>query len=218
MNRMDTPNPHTPARLHMIWFGPEKIPQKYVENSRLWQNAYPHCDFRLWDEDSYRREITSTNAALFREAAKIKPNDAHRLRADIARLDILYEFGGLYIDCDSEPRGDMSDLIGEHAFVAGRSPQHINGVHPIANGVIAAAAGHPFLLEAINGLAQSVSAYRDRSVAQMVGPWHLTRTYNEHPELHDQMHILEPGKLYDGTYLVHHWDNAKRRAAKRRAR
>lgn len=208
---MDTPNPHIPARIHMIWFGPDPMPPAYIDHAAEWQRAYPHCTFHIWNEGGYKEKIPAYNERIFKRAKMIKPNDAHRLRADVARLNILYELGGLYVDCDSQPRGDMSELLGAHSFVAGRSPQHINGEHPITNSIIGASAGHPFLKHAIDELEDSVHKYKHRNVAQMVGPWHLTRTYKNHPELHDQVHIMEAGVLYDGTYLVHHWDNRKRR-------
>lgn len=207
---MDTPQP-IPNRIHMIWFGTNPMPQTYVDHAAEWQRAYPHCSLRVWDERAYTAEIPQYNSRIFKDAKRIKPGDAHRLRADVARLNILYELGGLYVDCDSQPRGDMSDLLGQHSFLAGRSPQDIHGEHPITNSVIASAAGHPFLEHAIEEMEGSVRQYSHRSVAQMVGPWHLTRTYKNHPELHNQMHIIEPGVLYDGTYLVHHWDNRKRK-------
>lgn len=208
---MDTPNQAIPNRIHMIWFGPSPMPQTYIDHAAEWASAYPHCKLFVWDESAYKEEIPPYNSRIFERAKMIKPGDAHRLRADVARLNILYELGGLYVDCDSQPRGDMSDLLDQHSYVGGRSPQDIGGEHPITNGIIGTAAGHPFLEAAIDEMEGSIRRYGHRSVAQMTGPWHLTRTYKNHPELHDQMHIMEPGVLYDGTYLVHHWDGAKRR-------
>lgn len=206
-----TPTRPIPAQIHMIWFNEQALPDAYAHNRDAWAKAYPHCDVSMWSENEYLRSVDQHNATAYVQAAQLKPNDYHRMRADIARLDILYELGGLYVDCDSEPTGDMTELLGRHSFVAGRSPQHINGEHPITNAVIGSGAGHPFVQAAIDELPKSVRRHKNRTTAQITGPWHLTRTYKTYTDLHNQVHIVESGQLYDGTYLIHHWDNAKQK-------
>lgn len=209
---MNTPGTGVPRLLHMIWFGPDPLPARYETRASLWRTAYPDWEFRLWDEQTYLAEIPPYNVELFRSAHLIQPEDAHRLRADIARLSILYALGGLYVDTDTEPHDDMTRLVDQAGFTAGRSPKHVNGTHPITNAVMASHPGHVFLKHAVDELDRSVQRYKGRSTAQMAGPWHLERTYERHyREVHPHMQILKPGELYDGTYLVHHWDNKKRR-------
>src|SRR5690606_30927361 len=97
--------------------------------------------------------------------------DAHRWRADIARLELLYRYGGVYVDCDTEPLRPIDELR-EHALFL---PESANDPRFVTNAVIGAEPKHPFIGLLIEHLAQNVTAYGGRRIVDMVGPLYLSR-------------------------------------------
>src|SRR5205085_756740 len=81
-------------------FGSNPIPGDYEAYWSAWQRQHPDCEFITWtDADIARLELSKP--ALDRFSSNIS-------RADLARYEILYKFGGLYLDCDIMPHNHFS--------------------------------------------------------------------------------------------------------------
>src|SRR5205823_736037 len=99
-----------------------------------------------------------------------------RWQSDVMRLEILYRYGGVYVDCDSEPLRPLDDLLEDIECFAAWSPNRGDaGQRPVANGTIGCEPRHPFIAEAIRALPASVRAFAGNHIAHVTGPWHLTR-------------------------------------------
>jgi mannosyltransferase OCH1-like enzyme len=137
-----------PRRFHRIWFGPAPIPEAYERYWALWQHLYPDCTFTTWRDGDV--------ASLTVTAHKIAQASTWAGKADIARLEIIYRHGGIYVDCDMMPlrRLDFwtmpSSLVVCHEVPAQElSPDD----HACSTGFFAAPPGHPVLGRAIRTLA-----------------------------------------------------------------
>lgn len=86
--------PRIPPLLHQVWFGPLPAPLAWTST---WERGNPNWQYRLWDEDSVA-QLGLHNAALWRELIRRGIYDA---ASDVARVEILYRFGGVYADADS---------------------------------------------------------------------------------------------------------------------
>ena len=206
-----------PRFVHRVWLT-DPMPDAFRRFGDQWAELNPDWELFDWANLAALPEMRGTSRDLINRAAEWYPRDAKRFAADIVRLELLWTYGGVYVDCDVEPLRTLDGLIDQLAIdvmaqvaVAGRSPQSIGGVHPITNAVMAATPRHPWIGVLLDGLPDAVARYHHRTLAQSVGPWHLHRTYarDEWPTVL----ILPPDVLYGpDSGLRHHWNNARRRA------
>lgn len=86
---------HIPKTIHYIWFGRGKkseLINKCISNNR---QVLSDWNFIEWNEDNY-----DVNSCTYMQEAY----DAQKyaFASDYARLDILYRYGGVYLDTDVE--------------------------------------------------------------------------------------------------------------------
>lgn len=202
-----------PWIVHRIWLD-DPLPPLFAEYGERWRELHPTWQVIDWVDR--KRLPPLQQEAVFRDAQRILPKDWKRFEADVLRLELLRRFGGLYVDADVEPFKSFDPLMRPpgDAFAA-RSPQQIGGRHPITNAVMAAKPHHRFITACLQGLPEAVRTYRNRSLARMIGPWHLTRTYRhmDEPRLHlyPTEYFYPEGRPTDESYCDHKWNNARRR-------
>jgi hypothetical protein len=101
--------PVIPKTIHYFWFGGSEIPKKNRECIASWKKFCPDYDMVLWNEDNY--DITK-NQFMF---------DAHKSKKwafvpDFARIDVIHEYGGIYLDTDVELLKPLDELLYNTAF------------------------------------------------------------------------------------------------------
>lgn len=193
---------NTPQIIHRIWFG-GSMPEEYVENGKRWRELHPDWQFLEWTDKSSIPPLI--NQKFFDNAKKYYPHDWKRFKSDIFRLEILNIFGGLYTDTDSNPLQNIEPLIDDSSWIAARSPQHVKGHHPIANGFIACTPRHPFTRHLLRRMDYSLKFWGHKSLARSIGPWHVTREYETNPQAWPSVTILGPDQLYNTEWLTHTW-------------
>lgn len=213
---MNAPTPPSiPRLIHRVWLD-DPMPPKFAEFGKEWRRLHPGWRFQDWTDSAEVDDDFWPAVALRRRAKEILPKDWKRFVADVLRLEILYVYGGVYVDTDVEPHRNLGLLLGGHEFLAASSPQHVHGVHPVTQCFLASQSGHPFLGALLSGLDVAVEEYADRSLAQMVGPWHLTRTLRDHPDAPDWDVTILDSTFFtrDDRYLSHYWNTRRRRKGK----
>lgn len=93
-----------PKVINYCWFSGNPMPEYLVKCIESWKRFCPDYKIVRWDEDNYDvgKNIYMKQAY---EAGK------WGFVPDIARLDILYNYGGLYIDTDVEIIKNLDDLL-----------------------------------------------------------------------------------------------------------
>lgn len=99
-----------PKKIHYCWFGKNPLPQRYKEWMESWRKYCPDYEFIRWDEDNY--DVTK-NPYMF-EAYKA---GKWAFASDYARLDIIYDQGGIYLDTDVELLKNLDELLYQKAFL-----------------------------------------------------------------------------------------------------
>lgn len=94
-----------PAIIHYIWLGKSEIPKIYLDCMESWKEHAVNYDCYLWNEDSYRKEFGQND--FVEEMIQRKK---FAFAADLIRCDVLYRFGGIYLDTDMELVRDISAL------------------------------------------------------------------------------------------------------------
>jgi len=101
--------PQIPKVIHYIWFGKTPLPNKFKQYIESWQKHCPDYQIVRWDESNY--DIDS-HPFMRETTAAGRPG----LTADYARLDIIYNHGGVYLDVDVELLRNIDELLYCSAF------------------------------------------------------------------------------------------------------
>lgn len=107
---------------------------------RFYTNNAPHGPF--WERLQGRIEVVRVEPPL---EVFGRPLRHYAHRADVMRLDLLIEYGGIYLDLDTIVRRSFAPLL-EHPAVMGLQ-KYPDGSCGLCNAVILSEARHPFLLE-----------------------------------------------------------------------
>lgn len=107
-----------PKVIHYCWFGGNPIPEQYQKYIESWKKYCPDYKIQRWDEDNY--DVTK-NKYMY---AAYK-NKLWALVSDYARLDVIFEYGGIYLDTDVELIKNMNDLLYQEAFAGFESKQFV---------------------------------------------------------------------------------------------
>ncbi len=98
-----------PKKIHYCWFGKKKIPDKLVNYIMTWKQFCPDYEIIRWDESTY--DITK-NQYIYEAYRAGK----YGFVPDYARLDIIYNYGGIYLDTDIELCKNLDDLLCDNSF------------------------------------------------------------------------------------------------------
>lgn len=98
-----------PKVIHYCWFGKGEIPEKNLNCIASWRKYCPDYQIKCWNEDNY-----DVNKNLFIKQAYEKRKFA--FVSDYARLDIIYNYGGIYFDVDVEVIKNIDSLLEHKAF------------------------------------------------------------------------------------------------------
>lgn len=116
-----------PKVIHYCWFGGNPIPKNVKKYIKSWKKYCPDYEIKLWTEENF--DITSH--PFMEEAMKSK---AWAFVSDYARLKIIYENGGIYLDTDVEVVRNLDCLLENKAFFGLQQPADY-----VATGLIFAA-------------------------------------------------------------------------------
>ena len=84
-----------PRVIHYCWFGNGTLPEKTVKCIESWKQYCPGYEIKQWNEKNY----DVNKIPYIMDAYKEKK---WAFVADYARLDILWKYGGFYLDTDVE--------------------------------------------------------------------------------------------------------------------
>ena len=82
-----------PKKIHYCWFGGNPLPEDIKRYIESWKKYCPDYELIRWDESNY-----DVHKNTYVEQAY--QNKKWAFLTDYARLDIIYEYGGIYLDAD----------------------------------------------------------------------------------------------------------------------
>jgi inositol phosphorylceramide mannosyltransferase catalytic subunit len=155
-----------PRIFHHIWVGPEPLPAEFQRYRKTWQRHHPDWKFHLWGEDNLPGDLRRPEVY---ETLRVPAE-----RADILRLELLFRFGGVYVDADFECLRPFDPLIaGLDFFTAFLKPGRVN------NAIIGSVPNHPIIDEALTELRPATTYGYDKAAA---GPHFFDELMKGHPE------------------------------------
>lgn len=183
-----------------------------------WRRLHPQWEYTLWHETNLPK---LRNQDLYDRAGDYCPGFEGQLRSDVARLEILYEHGGVYIDTDFEAVRPIDGLLeGISAFAAWEIQDEV-----VNNAILGCEPHNPFIARLIENLPASVTSGRSIRPSKVSGPHYLTAQLRGHeseltvfpeawfyPYRCNELHRAH--ERFPAAYAVHHWANQRRLRSK----
>jgi mannosyltransferase OCH1-like enzyme len=157
--------PLIPKKLHFIWVG-GPLPDDRLAHLATWKATNPSFEIVRWDESNIDLTVPSVRRAYDRKQWATV--------ADIVRLGVIAQHGGIYLDTDFRLLKPLDKLLQYHCFYGFQQEKPSSDW--IGNGAFGAAPNHWFIKQAY----ERVLAIKER-------PLGLTKPTSYGPKLITQM-------------------------------
>lgn len=104
----ESSNQLIPQKIHYAWLGKE-MPYDLKKNVEHWKELCPDYEFYEWNENNYDVTINK----YMRQAYERK---MWGFVPDYMRLDVIYKYGGIYLDTDIEMIKKPDELLYQECF------------------------------------------------------------------------------------------------------
>lgn len=229
--------------IHQIWIGENPIPTEWINSVKTFAAEYAY-KYKLWTESSIKDLDFDSIPGL----EKLYKSFSKELagQADILRLLILYKYGGVYIDADTvvikpekfqkflEKNTNGMFFAWENLSTSRTRKLRIGKIRRlIANGIIGAEAGHPFLKLLLDGIVENSKKVSGKKEAwKCTGPLYVTKMYKDvkkdfpdikifpmkyfypiswvgvtDPEHHKKVKYPKESMLFQYGYSTNHFEN-----------
>lgn len=155
-----------PPIIHYTWFSGEELPEGMKQCLESWKKYCPDYEIKRWSAENY--DVEKNEFAY--EAYKAKK---WGFVGDYARLDIIYNEGGIYLDLDVEVLKNLDDLRKNQAFLSFQSPDIIN-----PGSGFGAVKHHP-LIKAMRDEYNNLTFFKDHMNKNEPGPIIQTKTLKQ---------------------------------------
>lgn len=205
-----------PKTIHYCWFGRNPLPERYKKWMDSWKRFCPDYEIIEWNEDNY--DVTKNK--YMKQAYKA---EKWGFVPDYARLDIIYHYGGIYLDTDVELVKSLDDLLYQEGYIGFESDQYVN--LGLGFGAVAGNA----LVKGMRDEYEKYSFIDDAgNINLTVSPFFQTRYLMNHElkingeyQILGNNFVIYPEKVLNGsgypprnvrltpnTYSVHHYDGS----------
>lgn len=98
-----------PKIIHYCWFGRNPLPTDAVKCIESWKKYCPDYEIKEWNEDNY-------DVNCIKYVAQAYKAKKYAFVSDVARFQILYQYGGCYFDTDVEIIKPIDSIVEKGAF------------------------------------------------------------------------------------------------------
>ncbi|MGE0009529.1 MAG: glycosyltransferase family 32 protein [Candidatus Babeliales bacterium] len=179
-----------PKIIHQIWVGPHQPPPQFKKWQQTWIALHPDWEYKLWT-DTEVENLTLINKQYYDEEQN------YGAKSDILRLELLHEFGGLYVDIDCECLCSFDMLHHLCDFYIGffqvnflRSSARVN------NALMAACPHHPLITILLHKLALNQQKQSSAEIIERTGPSFITQALKEHVYSAEGINLLLPANFF----------------------
>jgi mannosyltransferase OCH1-like enzyme len=171
-----------PSLIHQIYITEEsrlaELHDETIANTKSWQWFHPRYEHKLWNIDEIRTLARDLDPRIL---AAIDVCAFPAMKADIARLLIIFLHGGTYVDLKLRCIKPFIDKFHNHKLVLIEHFRMPLGprVKYLINGFIIAQAGHEFIRRALDACVENVEARLDTGIWYTTGPKVLIRLQDE---------------------------------------
>ena len=190
-----------PKIIHQMWIDPinegsTELPRDVEAYTDQWKLKHPEFKHKIWGVSDFVELCDS----LGRQDVKYAFLESRfpSMKADIARLMLLEQFGGIWADLRLRPLVSVpNELLSENDIIvvehfASDDLPHPNGL--LNNTFIAAIPRHPVVVNALRLAVENVLRRNGTNVFRITGPANLMTSKKsfvlEHPEKCSAIHML----------------------------
>jgi mannosyltransferase OCH1-like enzyme len=189
-----------PKIFHFIWLSDNLTPNSYPNYVKGWLDLHPEYIYCFWTDANIPALI---NQKEYDNASKVA------MKADILRYELLYVFGGIYIDCDFWCFKNIEKkILNLKGFSAWESADFI------AIGLMGFHSEHKFLEKVITHIPENVIVQSgNTNISAITGPVMFTRLWREYeqsfldqyPGTQVDIYAFSPEFCYGFTYQDHYF-------------
>lgn len=95
--------------IHYCWFGDNPIPEEYSNCISGWKKMCPDYEIKKWDLCNYDYTKSEYTKHAFE-------NEKWAFLSDYARIDIINQYGGIYLDVDVELLRSYDEFLNDFSF------------------------------------------------------------------------------------------------------
>lgn len=140
-----------PKIIHYIWFGDRPFGEVEEKCVASWKKYCPDYEIKLWNEDNFDLK----GAGLYAQQAYDEKQWA--FVSDVARLYVLKEYGGIYMDTDMEVIKPLDEFLELPAFMGFEIETEVS------TGIIGSEPHNPLIEEWYNDYANRAFIQEDGS-------------------------------------------------------
>ncbi len=232
-----------PKIIHVVWLG-SKLPEEYEPFYASWRSYHPDWTILFWtdNEANYGKSSVVVESFDALQALLDKPNQPRTIvikavdnlvfdnaefynkainygeRSDILKWEIVYRFGGVYVDTDHECLKPLDLLHHTYDFYTGLQPLDTNRVQ-LGAALFAARPNHPILESCVQEIKNR------QHIVQIIlktGPLHFTQCFLNHACRNENNDIAFPATFFypcsyeqkdldashwmrPESFAIHHW-------------
>jgi mannosyltransferase OCH1-like enzyme len=217
-----------PKIFHRIWFGNRKRPEVFDDFWQAWQRTHPDWEFYTWTEENLFELV---NQEIFdrlgNEPGLAKSCGAYQVperaiavqRADMTAYEILWRYGGVYLNCDMLPLRKFDELLDAPAFAGMEDHQFL------CNAVMGSEQHGKLMGDIIDTLPRHFQQWSWLGMEKATGPQYFTEiaarwpivklpTSAFYPVHHGEAGLLTLDELlergrYHNSFAVHAWGHRR---------
>ena len=179
-----------PKKIHYFWFGGNEKPKSVVKCIDSWKKYCPDYEIIEWNETNF-----DVHCMPFVEQAYNAKKYA--FVSDVARLIVVYEQGGIYMDTDVELLKPLDDLLKNKAYMSFENNEYVNSGQGFGS-----QAGVRFFKEHIDEYRDEVFIKEDGSFNMLGCPRVATRLLEKKGiELNGKEQIIDDVHIYPAEYF-----------------
>ncbi len=112
-------NEKIPKIIHYCWFGGNAKPEIIEKCIESWKRFCPSWEIVEWNENNY-------DVNTYRYVKEAYGAKKWAFVSDVVRLDVVYKYGGVYLDTDVELFANIDSLLENDAFFVFETDRNIN--------------------------------------------------------------------------------------------
>ena len=152
-----------PKNIHFIWLG-STLPDICASRIETWRLLHPDWNLIVWT-DADVKDFNMVNKRAFSKAVN------YGQKSDIWRFEILYRYGGVYVDIDFDCLQSFDTLHKSCEFYAGISRCGT----AVMNSLIGSRPHHPILEACISGLKVKPHQSDYVKIMEETGPYYFAK-------------------------------------------
>ncbi len=203
--------PTIPKHIHQIWIG-GPLPEVFKKYIYTWKQMHPDWEYTLWTDKKIRELFPLYNQNYYDQS------DGMGVKSDLLKWEIIYRFGGVYVDVDFECLQPLDDLHYRYDFYTAFQPLDAFFVQ-LGAALYAGHPEHPILKHCIETIKDD---WHHKGAPKKSGPCHFSKSFMAvagrdgsrdialpafyfYPLGSKEREVKREQWVREGAYAVHHW-------------